>query len=102
MIWALWVISRVSRTGRLGNVETHYHVRFEGNIGQNLAFRRMLVDTYWPQQSGHGLKNIFAVSEPIHYDASKGGWVVNLLGEDVTGKVTPIFTTLEIINPDVK
>jgi len=50
-----------------------------------------LIHTFALTENHPELKNIFAVTSPVRYDKSLGGWVVNLMGEKKDGTEFPIF-----------
>lgn len=71
-------------------VDRFYHIRF---LGEGLLIeRRMSIHTMRPP--AENVENIFEISRPVRFDRQHGGWIVDLVGEQESGKTINIYPML--------
>jgi hypothetical protein len=79
-----------------GSVRSFYNIIFEGERGKPFTDRTMGISTMKLWKNNPELKNLIGISSSVRYDRSLGGWVVNLTGENQSGK---LFQMLPLLTP---
>lgn len=93
----MFVVIPLGKKGQ-GSIRSFYNIIFEGERGKSFTDRTMGIRMMKLWKNNPELKNITDISSPVRYDRSLGGWIVNLTGEDQSGKLFqmfPILTPLE-------